>query len=607
MGAEMIAGFKPDRLSLGIAGVVAACVVYLLSVTWLRWGSLTIDTFRDMLLCREILGGHVPYRDIYYEYGFLVPYLLAGMGGVFGVHVLTFAAVGAGLTVILSVVIYRMAAMFLDRGVSAFTVLVFLFVFAFGFYQYHGIFNFILPYSFAAVFLVVFETSSLLWGLRFLAGGRRRDLAAWAVLQTACFLTRADAALLCWGAFAVTWVLHVAVAEKRAGERVFVLSVMASPILAMAAGYAMFFAAVPGTWAGFEESVVKHILGARKTPFMSELMGLSHLGENLSGIGASLLFQAVSAAVIGLGCLVMCRSLAPGGASRPAGVTLGVAAVFGAFLYAADVTHPAHPNSEIQYRCLPVILAAGALLSLVGICRRREVGLNLRLLMLYSVSLAVVARILFSVSPAAYGFCLCVPGLIAYHVFFIDRAGAGFARLFPDFPRALYAAVFVCLLTLLASRYWAASYSCYLQKTLRLQAGAEELLCRDDRQTRRIAEAVFYLRENTAPSDTVVVVPECSAVGFLAERRHDLYFYFFSPQTMILPGEEKVLASFAGAPPRYIVHAGRPTTEHGATAFGKDYACQLFAWILEHYEVCRQIGPPPFASEEFGITIFKRR
>ena len=124
---------------------------------------------------------------------------------------------------------------------------------------------------------------------------------------------------------------------------------------------------------------------------------------------------------------------------------------------------------------------------------------------------------------------------------------------------------------------------------------------------RRFLEAIEYFRNNTSEEDTVIVIPEGGSINFFAERKNPVSRYTLAPPVFDIYGEETVISEFREADADYIVLVQRDNTEHGARAFGIDYAKRLEAWIKGHYELVRLIGPYPFTAREYGIAIFKKK
>src|SRR2546426_1643274 len=70
---------------IAIAGVVSALLA-LTFYTWARWGDVQIDTGHELYTPSALSNGKLLYRDVWYNYGPLSPYILAALFSLFGVH-----------------------------------------------------------------------------------------------------------------------------------------------------------------------------------------------------------------------------------------------------------------------------------------------------------------------------------------------------------------------------------------------------------------------------------------------------------------------------------------------------------------------------------------
>ena len=149
--------------------IVLGAFGYLLSVSWLKWGDIFLDTGRELWIPLQLMEGRVLYKDLFYEYGFFAPYFIALLYKLFGVTYLTAAGCGMGITLIVSLFLYKISRYYLNTVLSTFTVLTFLFVFAFGYYApSSNIFNFIIPYSFASTFFAMFTCMAFYFFIAFI-------------------------------------------------------------------------------------------------------------------------------------------------------------------------------------------------------------------------------------------------------------------------------------------------------------------------------------------------------------------------------------------------------------------------------------------------------
>jgi hypothetical protein len=120
--------------------------------TWAHWGDLRIDTGRELYIPQAILAGKELYRDLIYPYGPLAPYLNAAIFYLFGTHLHVLYIWGIALVVVSALLIYFIAREYLSRlGSLVISVAYLLLAFQ------PGLFNLVLPYSYAASYGSLFS------------------------------------------------------------------------------------------------------------------------------------------------------------------------------------------------------------------------------------------------------------------------------------------------------------------------------------------------------------------------------------------------------------------------------------------------------------------
>lgn len=221
-----------------ILAAMTGCFLFLLSRTWMKWGDLIVDTFRDFWVPMKILEGNVLYRDVFYEYGFSPPYFQALLFKLFGLHLYTLAGLGIVITLLVAAAIYLISRMFLSASVSALTVIVFFLAFAFNHYACNNNFNFILPYSFASTFFLLFTLSAIYFFLRFIKSARYLHLFCWALCLSMAVFCRVELPLLLWGGFLVTGTFYAVKIRKKPDIRFWFILLL--PVIACLAGYSLF-------------------------------------------------------------------------------------------------------------------------------------------------------------------------------------------------------------------------------------------------------------------------------------------------------------------------------------------------------------------------------
>lgn len=108
-----------------------------------------------------------------------------------------------------------------------------------------------------------------------------------------------------------------------------------------------------------------------------------------------------------------------------------------------------------------------------------------------------------------------------------------------------------------------------------------------------------FILNNTKPEDKVVILPEGCFINFVTDRKGDNFYYNLSPLFYYdVFGEERILSYFKQNMPEYIVILPIDNIEYGKSFFGKDYAQNFYAMILNNYKL---------EAEKNNIQIFKRK
>ena len=575
--------------------IIIGTFCFLLSQTWLRWGDLVIDTGSALQLPAELLKGKVLYNDVLSLYGFLPPYLIAGLYKLFGISVNTLVYAGIALTLIVSFTVYRIARFFLDQGFSTLLVVNFLFVLAFGNYVTSGIFNFILPYTFAATFFMTFTALSLYFFLKFIFLGNEKNLLIWATLFTAACLCRLESALAVWPAFGLSG--FILAAKPQNAGRFKMLAYIISPFLAAALSYCLFFMATH-TFHVFQETFMGSIKVVADTPVSKEWSGLKDVPLSLSQTSSSFLLHIA----IFFALAMLYRIVNQSGDGNKTS-TQTIIPLLAAFLF--FMTLKQSSVYEFQYRCLTLILLCGTIAYFSQALSRASTRHSLGLLTLFATSFLVTYRIFLATTSYQYGFSLLTLPLICYYIFFGDIVKSTLENRC-KIPEGLLSTAIAVFFMLMIIPFWEHSSGNYKNHDKFVATLKGNLYCNNRKQTDLFWKSVDYLKKNAPQNSTVAVFPEGVGINFFADRPTAFRHYSFLPEDINLFGEDKILSEMKAVKIDYIVILTRETSDFGPTSFGVDYAKKIQKWIDDSYIPIKQFGAKPYASNAVGMLILKK-
>jgi hypothetical protein len=161
--------------------------------TWGHWGDFQIDCGREIYVPAAILQGKLLYRDIWYMYGMLAPYVQALLFHVFGISLTVLYVFGLTLTIGSALLVFEIARQF-DLGLSL-SVLPSLFFLSEAFYPF--IFNFVFPYSYAATLASFLGLACLYFVIRHALGMRVMHLGMAALFGALALMTKQEFGFAC--------------------------------------------------------------------------------------------------------------------------------------------------------------------------------------------------------------------------------------------------------------------------------------------------------------------------------------------------------------------------------------------------------------------------
>jgi hypothetical protein len=547
---------KPDRpryrwhVFAWAALVLAGTLLF--AESYQRWGHPIIDLGRDLYLPAQILHGRVLYRELLYNYGPVVPYLLAGLVAVLGDKLWVFEAFGLATGAACLLALYGIGVRLCGWAVGFASALFFL-VFSFFANSTWGC-NFVLPYTFSATLGTAFALWSFYFLLRYLYAGRSHPSLAWSVVFLfGAVFTKQEIGLAIGVVHAIAWWAHGV-------SRRTIAAIVGVGIAFGALFLAAFAARGPAEHALLRENIFRFAGGAGQ-PFFQLVAGADRPLAHAVGTLASFLQVvaiALAAGVIG----ILPSSLRGKKWMRSVGGIIGVLACAWCIWQWAD--------AGLFRGSLVLALALGAY-SLVR--DRRDPLLLLSTFVVFSS-----LRVCLKFDPVWYGFYLVVPA----YPFIAYALGTRLVARVPG--RRLTACALVAVAAVMLLRFGVSSIRSYRQMTSVLTTPKGVMKDYPVGRAEAIAAFLDYAERHVAQGKPgLVVFPEGVSLNYFADMTNPTAYYLFIPPEITPAIEERIIEELEATRPEYIAITSRNMTEFGFKGFGVDNSLTLARWLLASY------------------------
>lgn len=582
--------------------IIAAVFLYLLITTWHQWGDLLVDTSRELWVPLQIMQGKVLYKDIYWFHGFLPPYAIAFLYKIFGVSVNTLIGCGIVIALLMCFCLHKLSRIFMTEVASVVLVANFCFAFAFHGSDYLSVNNYILPYSFASTFCMLFISASLYYFIKFIDTEKTAHLTAWALLLSLAFLARPETTLSVWIVFSICGLL----VKNTEYKTRFIL--LASPVVLSTAIYGIVLYSQQAL-DGFRETLIGSVMFALKgdDPFAVWVAGYDDVANNSMMIMKSFSCHLIVVAGLCFGSHLATRPFG-GGVRKLINVITGFAVIIVTLVFAfrfigiSEQQVRMFGTPDFQLRSIPLVIAISLLWSAINLLRGNDYKNNHKLFTIAFVALMLVSKIILNAASCPYGFYLLNVGLVVYYVFFINLMTTINKIFFPSSAGRLqyYSLLLTFICLFIAS--WGISASVYAKKNLKIDSGKGTVYSFNDERSVSYWDTVDYLKRNTQENDTLVVFPEGASINFYSGRTNPLKYYLFCMFDVEKIGENRIIDQLNQNRVSYIAIV------HGPYApFGVDYGFKLSAWIYENYTPVFQFGFEPFGPEQCWTLLLKRK
>jgi hypothetical protein len=627
---EGSAGGAVKKIGSCLGAIPMGIAFILLSwMSWRKWPDALIDFGQQLYIPWRLSRGAVLYHDVSYVYGCLSVCYHAALFKIFGVSLNVILASNFLILIFLLLLVYRLFLKCSDVWTAA-TAGLALTVLAFSQLLDVGNYNYICPYSHEEFHGIVLAVAMMACLARWLEAGRKLPLAPAGVCLGLIFLTKPEVFV---GAVA-PFVVAVIFQWRRISIPELAKSSLLTVICALIplAGFFVYFhsqmdsadaiRAICGAWLPLLHSTGIHV------PIYQRNMGLDapwlHIGRALLEFGA--LAAGVGACAWRL--------------TRPTLTSLE-RVIFFALAGGASINY----SWQSAGHCLPLLVVFAAILWWREWRRNSSFGIrHSEFIILWLVfSFAMLAKLGFNPRISHFGVFLAMPAflsaiyLLLYLLprFFQPRMDTDEHGCKSDpsaFNLQLLSFRVAILIFLLAglARLSIQSALFYTDKDFALGSGGDRIVTfnpKVDPTGAAMAAAVAWIETNTAPTNTLAVLPEGVMLNYLTRRDNPTPYVVFAFEVWAF-GEQAMLAAYEKNPPDYIVLVQRDSSEYGVKYFGQQqgYGFDVMQWVRRNYSPCGVVdfaypttvrivtpqgGPVELISEigntngAFGIRILK--
>ncbi len=597
----------PSLDGRGLEWIARACVVlgglFLAWYTWGHWGDVQIDCGRELYVPSEILKGRLLYRDLWYPYPPLAPYLQAAFFSLFGASLTSLYVLGLGTTLIAALLVFSIGRRFVPVVPALVPPLFFLLQ-----GTHPGLFNYFFPYSYAALFGQLLGLTCLQLCMNLGPDERGPRLILAALIAGLALLCKQEFGAACFILLGSVLLLR---AFKLRSIRALCLDALACApgILLCTAVYGWFFWRLSAKFIlldNFESTPGCYFMqtfgagwvrrgGLRFVPmeiFHTLRIDLMALGVwCLLSLQLRYLFlRRREALLVCTGGLILMLNLSPMLATlKPGGVVAAMTEIpAGSILF---------PIGAFWLCCVMWLRAARRWL------QGRHALRDWSAILLATYALATGGRIMVQSVPVDYAIYYDIGSFLVFVMLVTEVAKWAAKGLSERHASVMLRTVFAYEALLLVIGLWPRPQ--LVPSRLSTDRGT---VYTHPAEARLYPEIVSFIKEQAARGKRVLVLPEAPLLYVLSDTEAPVRAYTISPGQLSPSGEQEFVRQAEQSGVDFVLVSNRDTREYGAPYFGPDYGQTIYDWIDRHYEVVGQIGEFRRAYlAPFSVLVYKRR
>ena len=555
--------------------------------TWGHWGDFQIDSGRELYVPAAILQGKLLFRDLWYMYGPLAPYVQAFLFRLFGIHLAVLYVFGFALTVASALLVFEIGRL-LKLTMPACLVPP-LFFLAEAFYPF--IFNFIFPYSYAATLGSLLGLACLYFVLQHASSMRPLHLGIAAFLASLVILTKQEYGAACVALLAFEATASYAI-RRSPRDLIRNLGVCLSGLTPALLVYGWFVWKVSArvlfidNWVSTPGTYYMQRFGKYTTAYQ----GLRfEPAELLQSVEFTLLVMAIWTTIASLNVLVIKKLKL---ASLPAISLLLLSNLIPVWV----VVHAGWAANTSLFPVTQMLFPKGsfflalffAALALWNLWKDPGPGANVQEAALGIYAVLVGFRVLMELWPTPYKYAVFfnVPVFLIF-VILVDRSVRWAARSLEPKLRNFVAG---CMLSVEAVLLFAVLLPNPASLSTPFTTGYGTFYTRPD-VAALFPEIISFMKTHTRNRKDILVLPEPPSLYLFAGMQAPSRWYSLLPGVLPPGKEQEFIKEVSANQVRYVLIANRTMMEYGVARFGVGYNESIYQWIKGNFVQVGQFGP----------------
>lgn len=573
-------------------GLIVVVALVLAWYTWARWGDIQIDCGRELYVPTEILRGKLLYRDIWYPYGPLAPYVEAAVLFLFGHSLNAFYIFGLSIAIGCALLLLEIGTMLEGRAVGLTAALALLII---GFEP--GFANYVFPYGYAATMGLALSLICALFTFRHLFNRPGHNLLLAGLAASLALLCKLEFGAASYLILAFTLVTETA-QQRRVRPLLHGIAACAPGVALWVAIYGWFFWSLTPAY-----MMDANWLG------MPGTAGRAYTDHLYARAGQRFILREIAAlSVLAALCLVLWFLLAKASPRLRSVVLAMVVAILLAHRFnLLDLVTGTGFKVVSGFLVFPLgmfFIGCGFLAHTIYRLYWSADSHELGAAAFCIFALAPAIRVCAGIMPWGYSIYYAIPLFLVFVIAVSRCIKAATPSLSVDRQGGL-------VNYLLAAEVVMLGLVCIPQPkqrpaTLQTSWGIIHL---EPEEASFAQQILTFMSEQQRRGRRVAILPEAPIFYALTGTEAPSRWYTLVPGLVSPAQEDAYISDLRRSAPDYILLTARKTHEYGADYFGIDYNQRTYYWIESNYSIISQFGR--FRRDGTGSTaaglLYERR